>query len=190
MKLVIGLGNPGSEYRDTRHNMGFMVVDALAAGSRKRIEKPEAKALTLATRLADQDVILAKPQTYMNLSGEAVVRLLEKYELAPADLIVIYDDIDLPFGTIRIRERGGSGGHKGIQSIIDALATKEFTRIRLGIREREQIGDTKDYVLAEVDASMRSERDELIAHAARALNVLLKEGTAKAMSLYNQRNPL
>jgi PTH1 family peptidyl-tRNA hydrolase len=190
MKLVVGLGNPGSEYRDTRHNMGFMVVEAIAAGLRKRFEKSEAKALTLTTQLADQEVVLVKPQTYMNLSGQAVVRLLEKYHLAPGDLIVIYDDIDLPFGTVRIRERGGSGGHKGIQSIIDVLGTKEFTRIRLGIREHEQIGDTKDYVLSEVDASKRSERDELIARAARALEALLKEGTAKAMSLYNQRNPL
>lgn len=185
MRLVVGLGNPTAEYKLTRHNLGFMVLDELAARLKQKISTFEADALTLQTEFAGESLILAKPQTYMNLSGRAVVRLLTKYRLAIKDLIVIYDELDLPLGKIRIRERGSSGGHNGVQSIIDAIGTEEFTRIRLGINENGKVTDGVRYVLSTFKPSDREAVEQVIDRTIRALETILSESTMKAMSLFN-----
>ncbi|MBI4482363.1 MAG: aminoacyl-tRNA hydrolase [Acidobacteria bacterium] len=185
MKLILGLGNPGPEYVFTRHNAGFLVLDALAQDLALKFKSWEGSSLTLATTLFGQRVLLAKPQTYMNLSGRAAADLSLRHGLGPKDLIIIYDDLDLPFGRIRIRERGGSAGHRGIESIIQHLGSQELTRIRLGIREDEQISDPVAYVLAKFPRQRMLELEAMIHRAIQALEVLLREGAAKAMSLFN-----
>ena len=145
--LIIGLGNPGREYAQTRHNAGFLLVDALAARLGVRFRRLQFKALTTDARYGDAKIILAKPQTYMNLSGQAVGPLLRFYKIPPERLLVAYDDLDLPLGTVRLRPKGGHGGHKGMRSIIERLGTQEFPRLRLGIGRPPGRMDAADYVL-------------------------------------------
>ena len=145
--LVIGLGNPGREYAQTRHNAGFLLVDALAARLGVRFRRLQFKALTTDTRYGEAKIILAKPQTYMNLSGQAVGSLMRFYKIPPERLLVAYDDLDLPLGTVRLRPKGGHGGHKGMRSIIERLGTQEFPRLRLGIGRPPGRMDAADYVL-------------------------------------------
>jgi peptidyl-tRNA hydrolase, PTH1 family len=187
MKLIVGLGNPGPDYEWTPHNLGFMAVDALAGRAGIRVTRLESKALVGLGKLAGQEVALAKPQTMMNLSGGSVRMLLKRYEVAPADLIVLIDETDLPWGMLRIRERGRNSTHNGLQSIIGALGTDEFVRIRMGVRPEKLWGDRKEYVLREMGREERKFAEEMAIEAANAVEVLITEGVEKAMTRFNRK---
>jgi len=189
VKLIVGLGNPGIEYQFTPHNMGFLTVDRIAEQYGVRVSNRQCRALTGRAVIADHEVLLAKPETYMNLSGMSVRELVSKHEIDPTqDLIVIYDELDLPLGTIRIRQRGSSAGHNGMESIIGALESDEFVRIRLGIGPGHPVGDGARYVLGQFKKSQYSVVDQELDTAAEAVKVILGEGVSKAMSLYNRRS--
>jgi len=185
--LVVGLGNPGGEYERTRHNLGFMLVDKLAAEQKIAVRNRECRSLIGRGQIEDQLVKLVKPQTFMNLTGEAVGCLVNKHHLpVPSDrLIVISDDLALPLGTIRIRERGSAGGHNGLKSIIAALGSNEFIRLRMGIQPDHPISDAKQFVL---DAFAKNERpivEEMIEKAAKAIRSVMRDGALKAMGEFN-----
>src|SRR6202142_4563149 len=150
MRLIVGLGNPGMEYAWTPHNLGFLVVDKLAELANIRVTRPEAKSFVGRGEMAGHEVVLAKPQTMMNLSGLAVRDLIRRAECEPSDVIVICDDIAIRWGMIRVRERGSAGGHNGLKSVISALGTMEFPRIRLGVRPEEFRGELREYVLRQI----------------------------------------
>ena len=189
MRLIVGLGNPGSEYEWSRHNLGFMLIDKLAGDTGAIVKRRECRALVGSASLEGQRVRLAKPQTYMNLSGEAVACLIAKYEMSDVaeSLIVISDDLALPLGSIRLRARGSAGGHNGLKSIIGALGTGEFVRLRIGIQPEHPVDDTKGFVLDEFRRGQRREVKEVLGRSAEALRAVLREGIAKAMSLYNSK---
>jgi PTH1 family peptidyl-tRNA hydrolase len=187
MRLIVGLGNPGPEYAFTPHNMGFLAIDELASRSGIRVTRPEAKSYIGRGELAGQDVILAKPQTMMNLSGVAVRMLLDKYECDPAQLIVISDEAALPWGALRIRERGSAGGHNGLKSVIGAVGTDEFIRVRLGVGPEKVWGDLADYVLCPMGKTERETARVLVVEASTAVETIFSEGVGKAMSLFNRR---
>lgn len=188
MKLIVGLGNPGIEYQFTPHNMGFLAIDRIAEQYDARVDNRHCRALTGKARIAGQEVVLAKPETYMNLSGVAVRELIREYEADPQqDLVVIYDELDLPFGTVRIRQRGGSAGHNGMESIIGALGTEEFMRIRLGIAPERKVGDGAKYVLSQLKKAQYPVVDETLDAAAEAVKVILSEGIAVAMNRFNRK---
>lgn len=187
MRLIVGLGNPGPEYADTPHNLGFRVVDRLAAEAGVRLTRRAAQARTARARLAATEVVLAQPQTYMNASGLAVEALVRRYGLGPAALIVIADDVALPWGTLRIREQGSAGGHNGLESVIAALDTQAFVRVRLGIQPAQRVDDLAEYVLAPIPKALRSQAEEMVAEAAAAVGMILREGAKKAMTRYNRR---
>ena len=189
MWLIVGLGNPGPEYQWTPHNLGFLAVDELANRGSIRVERPEAKALVGRGRLAGQEVLLAKPQTFMNLSGIAVRELLEKYELGRAGLLVVWDERDLPWGTIRIRERGSPGTHNGAKSVVNALGTEEFARVRLGVGPDHPVGDLAAYVLRPMKKAELEVAATMIEEAANAVELILTHGLAAAMNRFNHRNP-
>ena len=155
MRLIVGLGNPGIEYAWTPHNLGFLVIDVLAEDAGIRVTRPEAKSFVGLGQIAGHEVVLAKPQTMMNLSGLAVRELVSRAECEPSDVIVICDDIALPWGMLRVRERGTAGGHNGLKSVIGALGTMEFVRVRLGVKPEEMRGDLKEYVLRQIPARRR-----------------------------------
>ena len=187
MKLIVGLGNPGIEYQFTPHNLGFLTVDRLANDSGVEVRNRNCRALTARAVVQDQQVLLAKPETYMNLSGMAVRELVEKYEADSAkDLIVIYDELDLPFGKIRIRQRGSSAGHNGMESIIGALGSQEFLRIRLGIAPEKKVNNGAKYVLAPFRKSQLSLVDDILETGTEAVKVILREGPAAAMNRFNR----
>ena len=186
MKLIAGLGNPGSEYRDTRHNFGFLAVDALAKAHRIRVWGFRFHARVGKGRIAGQEAVLLKPRTYMNLSGAAVASALRYHRLDPADLIVIHDDLDLPLGRLKITRQGGPGGHKGVASIIEELGTNSFLRLRLGIGKPESKDDTIDFVLWPFAAEEIPLRDQVIAQAGEAVAVILRQGVDAAMNRYNK----
>lgn len=150
MKLIIGLGNPGKQYEKTRHNVGFIVIDEVARSLGVSLTTKKFKALLGETFVKGEKIIFAKPQTYMNLSGESVIQIMNYYNLSEEDIFVVCDDLDLELGKIRIRTKGSSGGQKGVQNIIDHLKTKEFIRLKVGVGNNKQI-DTKDYVLGKLD---------------------------------------
>ena len=188
MKLIVGLGNPGIEYQFTPHNLGFLTVDRVAERSGAQINNRHCRALTARTTVGSEQVLLAKPETFMNLSGMAVRELVEKYELQPEqDLIVIYDELDLPFGALRIRERGSSAGHNGMVSVIGALGTQEFLRIRMGIAPEHEVKDGARYVLSQFRKAQLPVIDEMVDLAADAVNVILTEGPAAAMTRFNRK---
>lgn len=189
MRLIVGLGNPGPEYAWTPHNLGFLVVDRLAERAGIRVERPEAKAYIGKGRLAGQDVVLAKPQTYMNASGMAVGELVQRLETEPSEMIVVSDDVALPWGMLRIRERGSGGGHNGLESIISALGSDEFIRVRVGIRPEHPVRDLSAYVLMQLPRGDREDVLEIAAEAADAVEMILADGTAKAMAKFNRRVP-
>jgi peptidyl-tRNA hydrolase, PTH1 family len=181
VKLIVGLGNPGIEYQFTPHNLGFLTIDRIANDRGVDVRNHQCRALTARTEIANQQVLLAKPDTFMNLSGMSVRELLDEYQLRPeADLIVIYDELDLPLGTIRIRQRGSSAGHNGMKSIIGALNTQEFLRIRLGIAPEKRI--LKPFTKRQLKVV-----DEVLDTAAEAVNVILTEGPAAAMNRFNRK---
>ena len=189
MRLIVGLGNPGPEYEWTPHNMGFLAVDGIAERAGIRITRPEAKSYIGRGKLAGEEVILAKPQTMMNLSGVAVRMLLEKYECDPAEMIVLTDEVDLPWGMLRIRERGSGGTHNGLKSIVSALGSGEFIRIRIGTRPEKIWGDLRDYVLSKLSRADREIAGQMVTEAADAVELIITEGVDKAMSKFNRRVP-
>ncbi len=189
MRLIVGLGNPGPEYAWTPHNLGFLVVDELANRGGIRVGRPEGKALLGRGKLVGEDVLLAKPQTMMNLSGFCARDLLARYELTPADLLVVYDDVALPWGMIRIRERGSAGSHNGLKSVIGALGTDEFIRIRLGVQPDHPAGDLAAYVLHPMSKSDLEVAAEMIEETAGAVGMILEKGVTMAMNRYNKRVP-
>ena len=189
MRLIVGLGNPGPEYAWTPHNLGFLTLDRIAEQAGIRIERPEAKSYVGLGRVAGEEVALAKPQTMMNLSGMAVRELLERWECSPQEMIVVFDDVALPWGWLRIRERGTAGGHNGMKSIIGALGTDEFTRIRLGVQPEHPVGDLAAYVLRPMRKADLEIAAEMIEGAAAAAELIVAEGVHRAMNRYNRRVP-
>ena len=188
MKLIVGLGNPGIEYQFTPHNLGFLAVDRLAERLGVEVKNRHCQALTARARIGEEALLLVKPETYMNLSGLAVRELMEEYELKPEqDLVVIYDELDLPFGTIRIRPRGGTAGHNGMESIVGALGTEEFLRVRLGIAPERKVSDGARYVLGQFRRSQYKAVDQMLDTAADAVEAILKEGAAAAMNRFNRK---
>jgi PTH1 family peptidyl-tRNA hydrolase len=188
VKLIVGLGNPGIEYQFTPHNLGFLAIEEIAERSGARVSNRFCRALTARTSLEGQEVVLAKPETYMNLSGVSVRELVEKLEIAPEkDLIILYDELDLPFGTLRIRERGRSAGHNGMESIIGSLGTQEFVRVRLGVGPGHPLSDGASYLLAPMKKSRLAEAVPMIETAADAIGVILKEGASVAMNRFNRK---
>jgi peptidyl-tRNA hydrolase, PTH1 family len=187
MRLVVGLGNAGPEYEWTPHNMGFLAVDALAERAKIRITRREARALVGRGEVGGHDVVLAKPQTMMNASGLAVRMLLERYRLEPAATIVLIDEVDLPWGMLRIRERGRNSTHNGLRSVIASLGTDEFVRVRMGVRPERIWGDRVDYVLCTMRADERRMAQQEAGEAAGAVELILTEGVAKAMVRFNRK---
>jgi len=195
MKLIVGLGNPGIEYQFTPHNAGFLAIDRIAEVCGANVSNRRGRALTAKTTLAGQDVLLAKPETFMNLSGLAVAALLHELELdSPAeDLIVIYDELAIPLGQLRIRERGSAGGHNGIKSILGTLGTEEFIRVRIGVGKpptvtgREVKAGGTDYLLSPMRKMMLQELDEVLDQAVRAVEMILKDGVKRAMNEFNRK---
>ncbi len=188
MKLIVGLGNPGIEYQFTPHNIGFLAVDRIAEQCGVMVDNRHSKALTARSRIGNEEVLLAKPETYMNLSGMSVRELVDKCGVDPEkDLIVIYDELDLPLGMIRIRERGSSAGHNGMQSIINALQTQEIARIRLGVAPDDPAKGGASYILAQFRKSQMAAVDELLDLAAQAVTVTLNESTKAAMNRFNRK---
>lgn len=188
MKLVVGLGNPGIEYQFTPHNLGYLTIDRIAQRCKVDVHSRRCQAVTAKAKLAGHDVLLAKPETYMNLSGLSVRKLVEDLGIDPAnDLIVVYDELDLPMGAIRVRPRGGTAGHNGLESIIGALGTEEFTRVRLGIAPDHAVRDGAKYVLAQFKKSQLEMIDEVLDRAADAVEAILKDGVAAAMNRFNVR---
>jgi PTH1 family peptidyl-tRNA hydrolase len=188
VKLIVGLGNPGIEYQFTPHNLGFLAIDRIANESGVEVRNRNCRALTARAVIEDQQVVLAKPETYMNLSGLSVRELVAKYEVDPAaDLILIYDELDLPLGTIRIRQRGSSAGHNGMESVIGALGTQEFLRIRLGIAPDRKIADGVKFVLTPFRKAQLKIVDQVLDTSLEAVRVILKDGPGAAMNRFNRK---
>jgi peptidyl-tRNA hydrolase, PTH1 family len=201
MFLVAGLGNPGEQYASTPHNMGFLVVDRLAARHAIRVTRPECQALigqgligkgmAGPGTIGGKPVVLAKPQTYMNLSGVAVKALMEKYEIPPADLILIYDDLDFPWGLVRVKPKGSAPTHNGVKSVIAKLGTQEFPRVRLGVHPDpgRPLPSGADYLLSRFSRRQTEELDAFIDLAADATESIIAEGVEKSMTRFNGRAP-
>src|SRR5271170_6391797 len=187
MRLIVGLGNPGPEYQWTPHNLGFLAVDELANRGEIRVERPEGQALVGLGKLAGKEVILAKPQTYMNLSGNSVGRLMDKYEVEPGELLVMFDERDLPWSMIRIGERGSPGTHNGAKSVTSAVGTQGFARLRLGCGPDHPVADLAAYVLRPMKKAELEAASEMVAEAADAVELILQHGFAAAMNKYNRR---
>ena len=188
MKLIVGLGNPGIEYQFTPHNLGFLAVDRIAEQCGVVVNNRHCRALTGRARIGNEDVVLAKPDTFMNLSGMSVRELIEKYEAQPeSDLVLLYDELDLPFGTLRVRPRGRSAGHNGVESVIGALGTQEFTRIRMGVAPDHPVGDGARYVLSQFKKAQYPVVDQVLDAAAEAVKVILAEGVQAAMNRFNRK---
>ena len=186
MYLIVGLGNPGDEYAQTRHNLGFMLVDKLADEAGVKVKRRECQSLVDNASIESRRVKLAKPQTFMNLSGDAVSCLISREEAGEKpSLIVISDDLALPFGTIRLRQRGSAGGHNGLKSIIGALGSNEFIRLRIGIQPEHPIGDAKRFVLDGFTRAEKESLEDVLERSAQAVRSVLRDGIAKAMSLFN-----
>jgi peptidyl-tRNA hydrolase, PTH1 family len=197
VKLIVGLGNPGIEYQFTPHNAGFLAVDRIAEACGAVLSNRRGRALTARARLAGQDVLLAKPETYMNLSGLSVAALVNEFEIADPsqDIIVLYDELALPLGTIRIRERGSANGHNGVKSISGALGTEEWLRIRIGVGKpsladgREVKAGGRDFLLSPMRRQELAVLDEVLDRVKDAVEMVLTLGVGPAMSEFNRRNP-
>lgn len=185
MHLIVGLGNPGAEYKWSRHNLGFMLIDRLAHEASTTVRRSECQSLVGTTLVERKRIGLAKPQTYMNLSGDAVSCLIEKHGIAMDSLLIVSDDLALPLGTIRLRARGSAGGHNGLKSIISALGTNEFARLRIGIKPEHPVSNTKSFVLDEIPRGLRKEVSNVLERGAEAVHCVLRDGLTKAMSMYN-----
>jgi PTH1 family peptidyl-tRNA hydrolase len=187
MRLIVGLGNPGPEYTWTPHNLGFLGVDAVAERARIRVERPEAKSLVGLGQLAGQEIALAKPHTMMNLSGLAVRDLLERFECGPEEMVVLYDDVALPWGMLRVRERGSAGSHNGLKSIIGTIGSSDFPRVRMGIQPDHPVGDLAAYVLRPMRKADLEIAAEMAEQAAKAVELIITRGIADAMNRFNRR---
>jgi PTH1 family peptidyl-tRNA hydrolase len=188
VKLIVGLGNPGDEYKLTPHNVGFLAVDRIAAERGVEIRNRLCRALTARVQIGDQQVLLAKPETFMNLSGLSVRELVAEYEVKPeSDLIVVQDELDFPLGTLRIHTRRSSAGHNGIESIIGALGTQDFLRIRIGVAPERKVTDGQGYLLSPFRKSELAVVDEVLDTAGEAVKVILTEGAAAAMNRFNRK---
>ena len=188
MKIIAGLGNPGREYEKTKHNIGFMTADLLAERLGISVTKLKFRALIGEGRIGNEKVIIMKPQTYMNLSGESVREILNFYKLDPEDLIVIYDDIDIPVGSLRIRAKGSAGTHNGMRSVVSQIKSENFPRVRVGIGS-EHRGDLVDYVISGFSSKDRESVRSTIEKAADAVECIVKEGVSSAMNKYNTKKP-
>ncbi len=184
-RLIIGLGNPGERYAGTRHNVGFLVVDALAREAGANRWSAEARSFVSPATIAGCAVLLAKPLTYMNLSGQAVKLLLSEHGFTLQDTVLVFDDFNLPFGRIRIRQRGAAGGHHGLESVIRAVESEEFLRVRLGIGEDDAPEDKSEFVLSEFPPALKADLNEMIGRAGEAVKMILTDGAARAMSVFN-----
>jgi len=189
MFLVAGLGNPGEEYELSPHNLGFMVVDRLAERHGIRITRKDSRALIGVGEIDGREVMLAKPQTYMNLSGTSLAPLMEKHGIELGRLVVVYDELDLPWMAVKIKPKGSAAGHNGMKSVIGSLNTSDFVRMRLGIHPGHPLNSGADYVLAPVKRSQRKELDELVDYAADGVRSIIAEGVEKAMTRFNRRAP-
>jgi PTH1 family peptidyl-tRNA hydrolase len=190
VKLIVGLGNPGIEYQFTPHNLGFLAIDRIAGSLGVEVRNRQCRALTARAVMGGETVLLAKPETFMNLSGVAVRELVEEYEAKPeSDLIVIQDELDFPLGTLRIHTRRSSAGHNGIESIIGALGTQDFLRIRIGVAPERKVGDGAEYLLAPMKKKELAVVDGILDAAEDAVKVILKEGPAAAMNRFNRKEP-
>ncbi len=189
MYLVAGLGNPGAEYALTPHNLGFLTIDRLAERHGIRVTRRDSRALIGVGEIEGQPVMLAKPQTFMNLSGTSLVPLMEKHSIGPERLIVVYDELDLGWTALRIKPKGSAAGHKGMESVIGCLKSDELVRVRLGIHPGHPIKDGAEFVLAPFRRSQMKELDELLNHAASAVHSIIAEGVEKAMTSFNRRAP-
>ena len=194
MKLIVGLGNPGIEYQFTPHNLGFLAIDRIAHGLGVEVRNRQCRALTAraligSKTIAGEPVVLAKPETYMNLSGESVRELVERYQADPAkDLIVLYDELALPFGSIRVRERGSAGGHNGVKSIISHLGgSQEFLRIRLGVAPEYKLTNGRDYLLSPMRKAQQPLAEEALEASSEAVRMILTLGASAAMNRFNQK---
>ena len=187
MYIIAGLGNPGEKYDNTRHNAGFLTIDALASKYNIDVREKAHKALIGKGVIEGQKVILAKPQTYMNVSGESIRALVDYYKIAQEELIIIFDDISLEPGQLRIRKKGSAGGHNGIKSIIAHLGTQEFTRIKVGVGEKPPKMDLADYVLSRFGAEEQKIMDEAFGEAAEAAVMMMTTGAERAMNHYNAK---
>jgi PTH1 family peptidyl-tRNA hydrolase len=187
MRLIVGLGNPGPEYEFTPHNMGFLAVDVLGGRAGIRVTRPEAKSYVGLGTIAGNDVVLAKPQTMMNLSGAAVRMLLERYQCKAAEMIVLSDEAALPWGMLRVRERGSAGGHNGLKSVIAAIGSNEFIRVRMGVKPEYPLEGMAEYVLATMRKPEREIAAQMVLDAAEAAELIVTEGAGKAMAKFNRR---
>jgi PTH1 family peptidyl-tRNA hydrolase len=190
VKLIVGLGNPGDDYRLTPHNLGFLAVDRFASNLGVEVRNRQCRALTARAVIDGETVVLAKPETYMNLSGLSVRELAAEYEARPeSDLIVIQDELDFPLGTLRIHTRRSSAGHNGIESIIGALGTQDFLRIRIGVAPERKLEDGQRYLLSPLRKADLAIVDGVLDTAGEAVKVILKEGPAAAMNRFNRKEP-
>lgn len=185
MYLIVGLGNPGKKYENTRHNMGFMVVDRLSEKTGTAVDRLKFRALTGECVIGGHKVMLMKPQTFMNLSGDAVREAARYYKLAPSHIIVIYDDIDIPLGNLRLRKSGSAGTHNGMRSIVSLLGTDQFPRVRVGIGGTS--GDLVNHVIGRISSGERKILDETVNNAADAVECFVNDGIDMAMNRFNTR---
>jgi peptidyl-tRNA hydrolase, PTH1 family len=184
---VVGLGNPGVKYHDTPHNLGFRILDELAKRHFIRIARNEGIAVTGEGRIRDNKVLLVKPQTFMNNSGGGISAVLKSRRLRNKDLIVVYDELDLPWTALRIKKSGSAAGHNGVKSIIAALKSDVFTRVRVGIRPNHPVEDAAAYVLAPIEREFRDDLDEVVSYTADAIEFIVAEGAIRAMAKFNRR---
>jgi PTH1 family peptidyl-tRNA hydrolase len=188
VKLIVGLGNPGSEYESTPHNLGFLAIDRIADDLGVEVRNRQCRALTARAVMGDEPVLLAKPETFMNLSGDSVRALVAKHEAKPeSDLIVIQDELDFPWGTLRIHRQRSSAGHNGIESIIEALGTQDFLRIRIGVAPDRKVEDGQRYLLSPMRKAELKIVGEMLDTTAEAVRTILKEGPAAAMNRFNRK---
>jgi PTH1 family peptidyl-tRNA hydrolase len=187
MYLIVGLGNPGPEYRMTPHNLGFLTIEKLAADAGIRVNRPENGAEVGRGKIEGEEVVLAKPLSYMNLSGGPVKGLLSRYELTPDRLLLVYDELALPWGALRMRRSGSSAGHNGVASVIESLGTMEFPRLRIGIHPGRKIGEGSKYVLRPFRSDELEELEQIVGRAAEVVRLYLSNGAEKAMAVANRR---
>jgi PTH1 family peptidyl-tRNA hydrolase len=189
MFLVAGLGNPGEKYAATPHNLGFLVVDLLAERHSIRVTRKECQALVGQGSIRGKSVLLVKPQTFMNLSGQAVKPLMERNEVSAAELVLVYDELAFEWGTLRVKPKGSAAGHNGVQNVIDVLGTNEFPRVRLGVHPGHPLAGGKDYLLSPMSRRQSETLEEFIGQAADATESIIAEGAEKTMTSFNRRAP-
>jgi peptidyl-tRNA hydrolase, PTH1 family len=189
MRLIVGLGNPDAEYAWTPHNMGFLALDCIAERAGIRVTRPESESYVGLGRIADVEVVLAKPQTFMNSSGRAVASLMSRYGSQAEELIILSDEMALPWGMLRVRPGGSAGGHNGLKSVIGAVGAMNFSRVRMGVKPDHAVGDLASYVLWRMGREEREVAARMAVEAAEAVELILREGLEKAMARYNRRVP-